>query len=162
MLSTVRLFFKQLWICNRVSCMPRIRIIRQRKHIESIVGSYRAVSCTSKFTVISYSYFYETLEGYSSQDDPRAILALKYMLLCKIMLNLVWEWFISYYFFCNNTINLYWASVRLCSLVARCACHHSRQACPSLCWARSRCNESSGHCPSKSFTQWIRKGSSDI
>ncbi|CAG8466071.1 3652_t:CDS:10 [Dentiscutata erythropus] len=36
----------------------------------------------------AYSYFYETLEGYSSQDDPRAILALKYMLLCKIMLNL--------------------------------------------------------------------------
>ncbi|CAG8568109.1 4684_t:CDS:2, partial [Paraglomus occultum] len=36
----------------------------------------------------AYSYFYETLEGYSSQDDPKAILALKYMLLCKIMLNL--------------------------------------------------------------------------
>ncbi|CAG8463432.1 1366_t:CDS:10 [Funneliformis caledonium] len=36
----------------------------------------------------AYSYFYETLEGYSSQDDSRAILALKYMLLCKIMLNL--------------------------------------------------------------------------
>jgi len=36
----------------------------------------------------AYSYFYETLEGYSSQDDPRAVLALKYMLLCKIMLNL--------------------------------------------------------------------------
>ncbi|CAG8565664.1 4169_t:CDS:10, partial [Cetraspora pellucida] len=36
----------------------------------------------------AYSYFYETLEGYSSQDDHRAILALKYMLLCKIMLNL--------------------------------------------------------------------------
>ncbi|CAG8468352.1 10802_t:CDS:10 [Ambispora leptoticha] len=36
----------------------------------------------------AYSYFYETLEGYSSQDDPRAISALKYMLLCKIMLNL--------------------------------------------------------------------------
>ncbi|RUP43104.1 hypothetical protein BC936DRAFT_137593 [Jimgerdemannia flammicorona] len=36
----------------------------------------------------AYSYFYETLEGYSSQEDPRAVLALKYMLLCKIMLNL--------------------------------------------------------------------------
>ncbi|KAI8810894.1 PCI domain-containing protein [Cladochytrium replicatum] len=36
----------------------------------------------------AYSYFYETLEGYSSQDDTRAVLALKYMLLCKIMLNL--------------------------------------------------------------------------
>ncbi|RKO92793.1 hypothetical protein BDK51DRAFT_36147 [Blyttiomyces helicus] len=36
----------------------------------------------------AFSYFYETLESYSSQDDSRAILALKYMLLCKIMLNL--------------------------------------------------------------------------
>ncbi|OAQ34194.1 PCI-domain-containing protein [Linnemannia elongata AG-77] len=35
-----------------------------------------------------FSYFYETLEGYSSLDDPRAISALKYMLLCKVMLNL--------------------------------------------------------------------------
>ncbi|KAF9983526.1 26S proteasome regulatory subunit rpn6 [Mortierella antarctica] len=35
-----------------------------------------------------FSYFYETLEGYSSLEDSRAIAALKYMLLCKIMLNL--------------------------------------------------------------------------
>ncbi|RKP02840.1 hypothetical protein CXG81DRAFT_10331 [Caulochytrium protostelioides] len=36
----------------------------------------------------AYSYFFETLENYSALDDPRAVLALKYMLLCKIMLNL--------------------------------------------------------------------------
>lgn len=36
----------------------------------------------------AYSYFFETLEGLASQDDSRAPLALKYMLLCKIMLNL--------------------------------------------------------------------------
>ncbi|TPX67882.1 hypothetical protein SpCBS45565_g03487 [Spizellomyces sp. 'palustris'] len=36
----------------------------------------------------AYSYFYETLESFASQDDRRAVLALKYMLLCKIMLNL--------------------------------------------------------------------------
>lgn len=35
----------------------------------------------------AYSYFYETLEGYSGQEDPRAVSALKYMLLCKIMLH---------------------------------------------------------------------------
>lgn len=36
-----------------------------------------------------YSYFFEAFEGYSGQDDSRAVPALKYMLLCKIMLNLV-------------------------------------------------------------------------
>ncbi|KAJ3198623.1 hypothetical protein HDU67_003485, partial [Dinochytrium kinnereticum] len=36
----------------------------------------------------AYSYFYETLEGFSSQEDPRAVMVLKYLLLCKIMLNL--------------------------------------------------------------------------
>lgn len=37
----------------------------------------------------AYSYFYETFENLSAQDDPGALGALKYMLLCKIMLNLV-------------------------------------------------------------------------
>lgn len=37
----------------------------------------------------AYSYFFETFEGYSAADDDRALKALKYMLLCKIMLNLV-------------------------------------------------------------------------
>ncbi|CDZ97314.1 pci-domain-containing protein [Phaffia rhodozyma] len=36
----------------------------------------------------AYSYFFETFEGYSAADDDRALKALKYMLLCKIMLNL--------------------------------------------------------------------------
>ncbi|CEH14417.1 26S proteasome regulatory complex, subunit RPN6/PSMD11 [Ceraceosorus bombacis] len=35
----------------------------------------------------AYSYFFETLEGLSAAEDSRAPLALKYMLLCKIMLN---------------------------------------------------------------------------
>ncbi|KDN35269.1 hypothetical protein RSAG8_11704, partial [Rhizoctonia solani AG-8 WAC10335] len=35
-----------------------------------------------------YSYFFETFENLSSRDDPKALTALKYMLLCKIMLNL--------------------------------------------------------------------------
>ncbi|KAL4938502.1 hypothetical protein BDV06DRAFT_215059 [Aspergillus oleicola] len=38
----------------------------------------------------SYSYFIEALEGYSSLDEgEKATAALQYMLLCKIMLNLV-------------------------------------------------------------------------
>ena len=47
-----------------------------------------------------YSYFYEALEGYNSQDDPRAIMALKYMLLSKVMLNLTDDVYSTYLFFC--------------------------------------------------------------
>lgn len=35
----------------------------------------------------AFSYFYEAMEGYSQQNDPRAENIVKYMLLSKIMLN---------------------------------------------------------------------------
>ncbi|XP_048754262.1 26S proteasome non-ATPase regulatory subunit 11A-like [Ostrea edulis] len=35
----------------------------------------------------AYSYFYEAFEGYDSIDSPKALTGLKYMLMCKIMLN---------------------------------------------------------------------------
>lgn len=44
----------------------------------------------------AYSYFYEAFEGYDSVDNPKAVTALKYMLMSKIMLNRSVMWIVSF------------------------------------------------------------------
>lgn len=49
-----------------------------------------ALNADDKDYKTGYSYFFEAFEGFSQADerDPRALRALKYMLLCKIMMGL--------------------------------------------------------------------------
>lgn len=51
-----------------------------------------AVNADDKDYKTAYSYFFEAFEGLTQADDkdPRALKALKYMLLCKIMMSLVY------------------------------------------------------------------------
>jgi hypothetical protein len=53
------------------------------------VCTKRVFSDVDTFAIFSYSYFFEAFEGYEAQDDSRALPALKYMCLCKIMMSLV-------------------------------------------------------------------------
>ena len=66
---------------NSIYCPPQLQA---RLDLQSGI-----LHAEDKDYTTAYSYFYETFENLSTQDDPSALGALKYMLLCKVMLNLV-------------------------------------------------------------------------
>ncbi|KAJ3233535.1 26S proteasome regulatory subunit rpn6 [Chytriomyces hyalinus] len=70
----------------------------------------------------AYSYFYEALEGYSTQDDSRAVLSLKYLLLCKIMLNLADDVFSII----NSKVAVKYAGVDIEAMKAVATAHQNR------------------------------------
>ncbi|CAF95001.1 unnamed protein product [Tetraodon nigroviridis] len=73
---------------NAIYCPPKLQasLDMQSGCVVSLAGIIHAAE--EKDWKTAYSYFFEAFEGYDSIDSPRAITALKYMLLCKIVLNL--------------------------------------------------------------------------
>ncbi|KAI0636486.1 PCI domain-containing protein [Trametes polyzona] len=65
---------------NSIHCPPHLQA---RLDLQSGI-----LHAEDKDDTTAYSYFYETFENLSTQNDPSALGALKYMLLCKVMLNL--------------------------------------------------------------------------
>ncbi|RPD56373.1 proteasome regulatory particle subunit [Lentinus tigrinus ALCF2SS1-6] len=65
---------------NAIYCPPHLQA---RLDLQSGI-----LHAEDKDYTTAYSYFYETFENLSTQDDPSALGALKCMLLCKVMLNL--------------------------------------------------------------------------
>jgi len=63
---------------NSIYCPPNLQA-----DIDTMSG---ILHCEEKDYRTAYSYFYEAHEGFHSVTDPRALTALKYMLLCRIMM----------------------------------------------------------------------------
>ncbi|TRY54006.1 hypothetical protein DNTS_015562 [Danionella cerebrum] len=71
---------------NAIYCPPKLQAALD---MQSGKSSCRIIhAAEEKDWKTAYSYFFEAFEGYDSIDSPRAVTALKYMLLCKIMLSL--------------------------------------------------------------------------
>ncbi|TSK14719.1 26S proteasome non-ATPase regulatory subunit 11B [Bagarius yarrelli] len=67
---------------NAIYCPPKLQAALDMQSGKCIIHA-----AEEKDWKTAYSYFFEAFEGYDSIDSPRAITALKYMLLCKIMLS---------------------------------------------------------------------------
>ncbi|KAI8591561.1 PCI domain-containing protein [Geranomyces variabilis] len=81
----------------------------------------------------AYSYFYETLESFSTQEDKRAVQALKYMLLCKIMLNLSSD----VNAIVNSKIGLRYAGPQVDAMRAIASAHQNRSLLEfEQCWTK--------------------------
>ena len=79
----------------------------------------------------AFSYFFEAFEQYDSVEDPMATMALKYMLLSKVMLNLP-----------DEVTNL--VSGKLALRYKYFSCHDIVSSCIiQAFWTRARGNESS-------------------
>ncbi|KAJ8981682.1 hypothetical protein NQ317_017303 [Molorchus minor] len=66
---------------NAIYCPPK-----NASCVRSPIGEYYMRQMKKDFKT-AYSYFYEAFEGFDSVESPKALTALKYMLLSKIMLN---------------------------------------------------------------------------
>lgn len=62
---------------NAIHCPPLLQA-----EIDLVGGSLHAEEQDFR---TAYSYFYEAFEAFHTQNDPRAVQALKYMMLCRIM-----------------------------------------------------------------------------
>ncbi|EKX44220.1 26S proteasome regulatory complex, subunit RPN6 [Guillardia theta CCMP2712] len=64
---------------NSIYCPPLLQA-----QIDTQAGTLHAEEKDYK---TAYSYFFEAMEAFQSQEDPRFVKSLKHMLLCKIMTN---------------------------------------------------------------------------